>query len=256
MPEPRPSEVTEIHTRILKVTLEADNSREYWRRTEAAPSHGDARVEQAFNGYWFGARSMARIRDLFTNFDARFGAYPAALEALHAWSGMDRETRAVICHFHVQLSDPLYRAFTGDHCPEQRESGRALTRDSVLRWVRSQDPEDRWSTTTQVQFASKLLSCAKGAGLVKRNQDPRPLTLPRVTAGALGYLLHLLRSVDFAGSLHANPYLRSIGVVGASFLDRVRAVPGVSARSIADLVELHFDHPTPLEWVRATQDCD
>ncbi|MCA8970712.1 MAG: hypothetical protein KDC95_13040, partial [Planctomycetes bacterium] len=37
------------------------------------------------------------------------------LEDLHAWSGMDRETRAVICHFHVQLSDPLYRAFTGDH---------------------------------------------------------------------------------------------------------------------------------------------
>ena len=77
-----------------------------------------------------------------------------------------------------------------------------------------------------------------------------------MTAGALGYLLHLLRSVDFAGSLHANPYLRSIGVVGASFLDRVRAVPGVSVRSIADLVELHFDHSTLCEWVRATQDCD
>ena len=256
MKQPSPSEVTEVHSRILKVTLEADNSREYWRREEASPGHGDARIEQAFTGYWFGARSMARIRDLLTNFDARFGAYPAAVEALRAWSGMDRETRAVICHFHVQLSDPLYRRFTGEHCPDLRESGRSLTRDSVLRWVRDQDTENRWSTTTQVQFASKLLSCAKGAGLVKRNIDPRPLTLPRVTSGALGYLLHLLRGIDFAGSLHANAYLHSVGVVGASFTDRVRAVPGVSVRRIADLVEIHFDHKTPLDWVLATQESD
>ena len=256
MQQPRPREVTEIHTRILKVTLEADNAREYWRRPEAHPDHGDTRIEQAFTGYWFGARSMARIRDLLANFDARFGAYPAALEALAAWSGIDRVTRVVICHFHVQLSDPLYRAFTGEHCPDQREGGRALTRDAVLRWVRGQDPQDRWSATTQAQFASKLLSCAKGAGLVERNQDPRPLTVPRVTSAALGYLLHVLRGVEFGGSLHHNPYLRSVGIVGGSFADRVRAVPGVSLRSVADLVELDFEHDTPLDWVRATQDCE
>ena len=259
MPTP-PSEVRALHTRILKVTLEADNAQEYWRRPPAQrrgagprpPS--DPRVEQAFNDYWFGARSMARIRDLLTNFDARFGAYPGALDALAAWPSMDRETRVVICHWHVQLSDPLYRAFTGDYCPPQREGGRALTRDAVLRWVIGQDKEQRWSATTHAQFASKLLSCAKGAGLVGRNQDPRPLTLPRVTTAALGYLLYLLRSVEFTGSLHDNPYLRSVGLVGGSVEDRVRAVPGVSMRRIADLVEFSFEHDTPLAWVRRHQE--
>ena len=107
--------------------------------------------------------------------------------------GADRETRVVICHWHVQLVDPLYRAFTGDECPQKREGGRTLTRDAVLRWVRAQDPGDRWRAATHAQFASKLLSCAHAAGLITRTQDPRPLATPRVTNGALGYLLHILR---------------------------------------------------------------
>jgi hypothetical protein len=248
----RPSEAVELHSRILRVTLEADNAREYWRRPEAHAPTPD-RVERAFNEYWFGARSMDRIRDLLNNFDARFGAYPAALEALGAWPEIDRETRVVICHWHVQLADPLYRAFSGDHCPVRREGGRPLTRDAVLRWVRTQDPAERWSAATHAQFASKLLSCAHAAGLVTRNQDPRPLTTPRVTIAALGYLLHLLRGIDFAGSLHDNAYLRSVGIIGAVLDDRVRTLPGVSLRRVADLVEISFEHDSPLSWVRATQ---
>ncbi len=34
-------EVTAPHSRILRVTLEVDNAREYWRRPEARPEHGD-----------------------------------------------------------------------------------------------------------------------------------------------------------------------------------------------------------------------
>jgi hypothetical protein len=248
----RPSEVIEPHSRILRVTLEADNAREYWRRP-AAHILTPTRVEAAFNEYWFGARSMGRIRDLLNNFDERFAAYPAGLEALAAWPDIDLESRVAICHWHVQLADPLYRAFTGDHCPVEREGGRKLTRDSVLRWVRRQDPSERWSAATHTQFASKLLSCAHAAGLVARTRDPRPLTTPRVTSAALGYLLYLLRGIDFAGSLHDNPYLRSVGIVGSILDDRIRTVPGISLSRMADLVEVSFDHDSPLEWIRATQ---
>ncbi len=248
----RPSEVVELHSRLLRVTLEADNARAYWTRPQAQLATPD-RVEQAFHGYWFGSRSMDRIRDLLNNFDERFAAFPAALAALAAWADIDRETRVVICHWHVQLADPLYRAFSGEYCPDMREGGRSLSRDAVLRWVRTRDPSGRWGATTQAQFASKLLSCAHAAGLVTRNLDPRPLTTPRVTNGALGYLLHLLRGVEFAGSLHDNPYLRSVGIVGALLDDRVRALPGVSLRRVADLVEFSFDYDSPLAWVSATQ---
>ncbi len=253
----RPKEVTEPHSRILRVTLEVDNAREYWRRPKAHTLTPD-RVDAAFNEYWFGARSMDRIRDLLNNFDERFAAYPTALAALAAWPDIDRETRVVICHWHVQLADPLYRAFTGDYCPVEREGGRALTRDGVLRWVRRQDPSTakqpgRWSAATHAQFASKMLSCAHAAGLVARTKDPRPLTTPRVTSAALGYLLYLLRDVEFVGSLHDNPYLRSVGIVGTILDDRVRTLPSVTLRRVADLVDISFEHDSPLAWVRATQ---
>jgi hypothetical protein len=248
----RPSEAVELHSHLLRVTLEADNAREYWRRP-AAHTPTPARVDAAFNEYWFGSRSMDRIRDLLHNFDERFGAFPAALATLAAWSDLDGETRVLICHWHVQLADPLYRAFTGEHCPSMREGGRTLSRDAVLRWVRSQDSSERWSATTQAQFASKLLSCAHAAGLVTRTRDPRPLAAPRVTSAALGYLLYLLRGVEFAGSLHDNPYLRSVGIVGGVLDDRVRTLPGVSMRRVANLVEISFEYDSPLAWLRATQ---
>lgn len=246
------SEAVELHSRILRVTLEADNAREYWRRP-AAHTGGADRVEAAFSEYWFGARSMGRIRDLLNNFDARFAAFASGLAALSAWPEIDRETRVVICHWHVQLSDGLYRAFTGELCPSRREGGRPLTRDAVLRWVRSQDRSQRWGAATHAQFASKLLSCAHAAGLVTRTSDPRPCSTPRVTNAALGYLLHLLRGVDFAGSLHDNPYLHSVGIIGAVLDDRVRTLPGITLRRVADLVEFSFEHESPLAWIRATQ---
>lgn len=248
----RPSEAAQLNSRILRVTLEADNAREYWRRP-AAHTPTPERVHAAFNEYWFGARSMDRIRDLLNNFDARFAAYPSALETLAAWPDIDRETRVVICHWHVQLADPLYRVFTGEFCPIKREGGRPLTRDAVLRWVRTQDQSARWGAATHAQFASKLLSCAHAAGLVTRTIDPRPLATPRVTSAALGYLLYLLRGVEFTGSLHDNPYLRSVGIVGAVLDDRARTLPGVSLRRIADLVDFTFEYDSPLAWVRATQ---
>lgn len=248
----QPKEVTELHSRLLRVTLEEDNAREYWRRPEAQQL-ADTRVEVAFHGRWFGARSIDRIRDLLNNFDARFAAYPHALAALSAWSDIDRQTRVLVCHWHVQLSDPLYRAFTGELCPSKREGGHSLSRDSVLRWVRSQDPQERWGPATHAQFASKLLSCAHAVGLVTRIKDPRPLALPRVTSAALGYLLYMLREVSFAGSLHDNPYLRSVGIVGGILDDRVRSLPGISLRRVADLVDFSFEHENAREWVLATQ---
>src|SRR5690606_26566169 len=127
-----------------------------------------------------------------------------------------------------------------------------------LRWVRRQDPSTakqpgRWSAATHAQFASKMLSCAHAAGLVARTNDPRPLTTPRVTSAALGHLLDLLRDVEVRGSLHDNPYLRSVGIVGTILDDRVRTLPSVTLRRIADLVDISFEHDSPLEWVRATQ---
>lgn len=247
----RPAEVTEVHTRIMRVTLEEDQAREYWKHAGSVAA-GPERADEAFNRYWFGPRSMPRVKALLTNFDLRFGRYPNAMDALRVWSP-PRATRLLICHWHLQLADPLYRRFTGEFCVRRREDGRPLTRDVVMRWVGQQDDEKRWSPASRAQFASKLMSAAMSAGLIKGNRDPRPLVLPAVPPSAVGYVLHLLRGVQFAGNLNDNVYLRSVGLDPVGLAAAMRSVPGISVQATSNLVDVHFAHGSLLDWVRETQ---
>ncbi len=249
MPEPRPAEVTDIHTRLLKCALIVEESRAYWQRID--PAATDSPADQAFQEYWFGAKSLARVKVLLTNLRARFDAFPPALAVLRDWSAMDPEARTAICHWHLQLADPLYRAFTGDYLPERRATARPEVRqDQVVAWVSHQGP-GRWTMSTRIQFASKLLSCAYTAGLVTGRRDPRELGFPRIPDAALSYLLHLLREVDFEGSLTDNPYLRSVGLEGGLLEDRLRALPELRFRRLAGLVEFGWSFPDLATWSEA-----
>ena len=251
----RATEVVEPHTQLLRVTLEANNARAYWQRsTTPDRTPPDQEAEQAFVEFWFGTKTMPRVRALIAAFRTRFAAFPGALEALQAWPDMDRATRVLVCHWHLQLSDPLYRRFTGDYLVERRQGGReTVSRGPVIRWIAEVDAEGRWSASTRAQFASKLLSTAHSAGFVATIRDPRPLSLPRVPAGALGYLMYLLRSVDFAGSLHDNPYLRSVGLEGSAVDDKLHSVAGLSFRRTGDVSEFTWDQASLEAWVRHTR---
>ncbi len=241
----RPAEVVEVHTRLLKCTLEVENSREYWARIGLGET---ATARAAFDQCWFGARSYDRATEILAHLRARFDPYPEALQVLAGWSHMGPDTRRLICHWHFQLSDPLYRAFTGCFLVERRAGTRAsVTRDLVTAWVEEQHPR-RWSLTTRIQFASKLLSTAAAAGLVDGKRDPRPLRYPRVGDQALAYIVYCLRSVDHAGTLLANPYLASVGLEGVDLEDRLRRLDGLRLSRQGDLIEVHWSHPSLAAW--------
>jgi len=248
MPEPS-AEATAIHTRLLKCALAVDESRAYWRHIDPeAPEHPATR---AFEEYWFGAKSLDRVKVLIANLRARFDAFPTGLAVLRRWPDMDPETRTAICHWHLQLADPLYRDFCGTYLPERRAAARPEVRqDQVVAWVSQQGP-GRWTMSTRIQFASKLLSCAYAAGLVTSRRDPRPLGFPRVPDAALSYLLHLLREVTFEGTLTDNPYVRSVGLEGGILEDRLRALPDLHFRRLADMVDFGWSHPTLAAWAEA-----
>ncbi len=103
-----PREVTDIHTRLSRCALEIEDARAYWRQCDGSrpvdPIH-------AFETYWFGARSLPRVKVLLINMRARFKTFPNALRLLHRWPHMSTETRRLICHWHLMLTDPLYRNF-------------------------------------------------------------------------------------------------------------------------------------------------
>ena len=248
MPE-RSVEATGIHTRLLKCALVVEESRAYWQHVDPdAPEHP---AQRAFEDYWFGSRSMGRVKVLIANLRARFDAFPAGLAVLRRWDDMDPETRTLVCHWHLQLADPLYRAFTGTFLPDRRFASRSEVRqDQVVRWVADQGP-GRWTMSTRVQFASKLLSAAYSAGLVAGKRDPRPLSYPRVPDDALAYLLHLLREVEFEGTLTDNPYLHSVGLEGGLLDDRLRGLPELHFRRRSDLVDFGWSHPSLACWAEA-----
>lgn len=245
----QPREETQLHTRILKCALEVEDSRAYWAQAHRPAVERTAR--HAFEESWFGSKSLARIEVLFANLRARFDAYPHALQVLNAWTDMDPETRKLVCHWHLQLADPLYRRFTGEYLVQRRLHHDTVTRDLVVRWVGDQAP-DRWTHRTLIQFGSKLLSAARSAGLVTSTKDPRPLAFPRVGDAALTYLLYLLRGVDFAGTLLANPYLASVGLDGAFVEDRLRKLNNIELQRQGDLVDFSWSYPDLQSWASAT----
>jgi len=106
----RPHEAKRLHTRLLKCTLELENSRIYWG---LAGSGGALTAEQAFEEGWFGHRSLNRLQELLGDLRVRFDAFPSALQVLHGWKEMASDTQRLICHWHLQLADPLYRHFSG-----------------------------------------------------------------------------------------------------------------------------------------------
>ena len=240
-------EETVVHTRILRLALGIEESRAYWTHVDptlpAAP-----RAIQAFEQRWFGAKSLHRVRTLLANFAARYDACPDALSVLRRWRSMDLPTRQVLCHFHLQLTDPLYRQFTGTFLVERRSGPEPrLDRDIVLRWVQREYP-GRWGAATCIQFASKLLSAASEAGLVSPHRDPRTLLVPKVTDAALTYLMYLLRSLRFSGTLTVNPYLASVGLSEGFVDQRLRVLPGLRFRRMGDLTEFDWDFPSLLAF--------
>lgn len=245
----RPAEATEVHTRLLRCALAIDECRAYWEYD--GTEGGSPTADGAFEGFLFGARSMPRVRVLLANMRVRFDAYPAALTALRSWPDIRPQTRAIICHWHLQLADPLYRRFTGDYLVARRSSLDPTVRISALTaWVAETSPE-RWTTSTRKQFASKLLSSALAAGLVVGRRDPRELAFPRVPDEALGYLLYLLRDVSFRGTLVDNPYLRSVGLAGSDLDRRLGTLAGVQFRRAGDVVDFGWRYPSLADWAEA-----
>lgn len=245
----RPSEESRSTSRLLKCTLEVEAARAYW--THWRPDvHTTAQC--AFDEYWFGARSLNRVSELLANLRARFDAFPSALPVLNAWSHMDPDTRRNVCHWHLQLAEPLFRSFTGEYLVDRRAGARPeITHDLAVRWVVEQC-SGRWTMSTCIQFASKLLTSAHAAGLLARKIDPRPLTLPRVTDEALTYLMYLLRETEFDGTLLANPYLASVGLDGSVGEDRLRRLPALGFRRQAGTVDFGWKFPDLQSWAGAS----
>jgi hypothetical protein len=244
----RPAEVTEVHTRLLSCTLELESARAFW----TLPLDDNISSQSAFDSYVFGNRSLARVRVLLQTLRGRFAAFPEALSVLHMYGAqIPADARRLICHWHLQLSDPLYRAFTGALLVERAERDvPEISKHIAIEWVEGQVGE-RWNISTRVQCASKLLSAALSAGFLTAARDPRPITIPFVDDISLEYILYLLRNVSFEGSIFDNPYLASVGLNRAGVEARLRRLPHIGFQRQGALVDLAWSFPSLQAWADA-----
>lgn len=250
MRAPRPAEVGEFHTRLLRLGLVVEETRAYWSRVDPQVPQAQ-RVEQAFAERWFGSRSLTRVRYLILNLDHRFLNWPQALQALRLWRPEDPATRSLICHWHVQLGDPLYREFTGTWLTLRRAHPQPTADvDGVVRWL-NQRLGDRWAPATTRRMASGLLSAASEGGLCGAGATgSRTVLRPTVPDEALAYLLYLLRETSVQGTLLDNPYLVSVGLEAERLETRLRrGLPGLGYRRTGDVREFDWEAASLPAWV-------
>ena len=243
----KPHEETALHTRMLRLGLAEDESLTYWAHA-ARGLTPEQTFEAAFQERWFGGRTMARVRYLVLNLQHRFDAFPEALKTLARWMPTDVADRTVICHWHLQLSDPLYREFTSTVFAQRwQRPTPTIDRTAAVRWVEAK-MEGRWSPSTSQRMASGLLSAASEAGLCEPLKPIRTLAFPRVSDQALGYLLYLLRDIEFQGSLQDNPYTQSVGLDGELWQQRVRKLPWVGYSRTGNVHDFKWQFDSLQDW--------
>jgi hypothetical protein len=181
---------------------------------------------------------------------SRYDPFPAALAVLRDWPDISPEIRNLVSHWHVQLTDPVYRRFAGELLVAKRGSDAPrLSREATGAWLKKPAP-NRWSEPTVLKYAGNLLTTAAQAGLVSKPSRERQILLPNVPDDALSYLLHLLRGVDFEGPLVDNAYLSSMGLRGHALRQRLSALPGVTPRRSGNALKLDFEADSLSAWAR------
>jgi len=243
----RSRETTDAHTHLLRVTLAEPECHAYWENVDLAVPPA-LRATAAFEQRWFGAKSMARVQTLIAALAARFDAFPESLAVLRAWPDLRAPARVLVCHLHLQLTDPVYRAFTGDFLVKRRAAGHTtIGRDQVERWVHD-TWGNRWAAATRLKFASNLLTAASEAGFLAGRRDPRPLTLPPISDAGLGYALYLLREAVPDAALFDNPYIESLGLTREALLDKLRGGVALRVRNLGDVVDVEWAAPNLRQW--------
>lgn len=184
--------VIEEHTGLLRMSLEVEASQVFWTLADDRESPRERR-ERAQREGWYPEFSEARYRYVLSELERRFPS--AARKALRAWRP-DQQT-ALVCHWHLQWSDPLYRDFTSSYLvtawamPEQ-----GVGVSDIEGWLFQRGTHHAWSPSTRRRLASGLLGAATEAGFLSGHGRRRELRTVGVDRTSLAYLRAFLAEQD------------------------------------------------------------
>lgn len=202
-------EVSIPHTGLLRLGLATAHSLAFWTRATVDAPLGEL-CRMAEEQSWFGDSTPSRVKYLVAHLQKRF-PYPAR-KLLEFRSRPEPRKNALVCHWHLQLADPVYRDYTGHFLLLCWARGGSLSLDETAAWLARRAPARHWRENTRRRMASGLMSAATEAGLLSRtSRMERELKLPPVDEDDLAYLGELLKLAG-AQTKSSNPYLISVGL--------------------------------------------
>lgn len=200
-------EITTPHTGLLRMGVMPTASVTFWSRATEDQSTAEL-SQRAQDENWFEAASPARVSYIVGQLQKRF-PYPA--RQLLEFRPRSDAQNLLICHWHLQLSDPLYRSYTSQFLLERWSSPTtSVDLRSTITWVQRCELTQHWQEATVKKLASALLSAAAEVGLCTgAGPAERDLKIPTVSTDDIEYLKALL---DLAGaSEKLDGYLISVG---------------------------------------------
>lgn len=185
---------TSEHTGLLRMGLEVGPSMVYWQRAKENED-GLAHRQRATEEGWFPELSPARLRYLMGELEKRFPA--GTLRALKEWRPEAERQAPLVCHWHLQWSDPLYRDFTSGYLVGAWAGPEAgVSVPAVDSWLSQRGTHADWSPSTRRRLASGLLAAASDAGFLKGTGRDKELRTVTVDAASMAYLQSLLSSSE------------------------------------------------------------
>ena len=201
-------EVNTPHTGLLRLGLALPQSVIFWERA-AEETAVKALQDQAVAQQWFDGLSDTRTRYIIGQLSKRFPF--EARRALAFGEGLEPHQAQLRCHWHLQLTDPIYRRFTSEYLFNCWTSPHASVElEGVITWVSGLPLAKDWKKVTVRRMGSGLLSAATEAGLCQGSgKKEKALRVPRVEPEDRDYLRNLLSQAEASASLSL--YLRSVG---------------------------------------------
>jgi len=203
--------INDPHTAMIRVTARLNETMTYIRHYNDEINAADLK-KSAWSQQWFGFLSESIFNRLMPTLSNRFGKYSYLMEILQRWSfqGIENHDFKLICHFHIQISDPYYRWATGEYIPARFNEGIDEITKSSLAKALSTRTVNPLNANTLHKLSRNILTTARDTGLLQGKTD-KTIAIPASSVEVLGYLLYALRLFDFSMSeIPESPYIQSV----------------------------------------------
>jgi len=204
---------SEASTTMMKVGARLEESRSYLNFVNFEDSLKKQK-EKAWNEQWFGFLPEQILETVVFALYQRFGQFPLIVKVLKTWidKGLDNHDFKLLCHFHIQLTEPYYRWATGQYFYQRYNEGFDDIPSNILgkQLEKAFGKEKDLSSQSYQRLARGILSTARDTGILKGKAE-KFFAHPLVSIEFLGYLVYALYHFKFPfGEFVTSPYIQSV----------------------------------------------